>query len=167
MATDELRMRVARPIDLPEILEILADVSEWEVEEGLPHPWPNPFPASRLLPSIDREELYLADLRGGVGAGTVTLQWSDAPFWGERPPDAGYVHRLAVRRRHAGRGVGRRILEWAASETQARGRAYVRLDCLEDAPRLHRYYEAAGFSPRGTVTVGGLRCALFERSLTR
>jgi GNAT superfamily N-acetyltransferase len=80
--------------------------------------------------------------------GTVTLQWDDARFWGEAGSDgrAGYVHRLAVRRTHAGTGLGALLLSWAADEVLAAGRSRLRLDVVSHNRPLRRYYESVGFT---------------------
>ncbi|HEV2449380.1 MAG TPA: GNAT family N-acetyltransferase [Thermoplasmata archaeon] len=160
-----LRFRPVRPAELGPVFDVLEEVSRWEEEIGLPHPWPRPFPRERMTEAAARGEVYAIEDDRGEMLGTVTLQWEDLPFWGARPPDAGYVHRLAVRRRHAGRSIGRRALDWAETETRNRGRIYLRLDCLVESDRLHAYYTLAGFSPIGDVTVGGLRCRLYERRI--
>ncbi len=49
----------------------------------------------------------------------MNLQWSDPFFWGDNDTDAGYVHRLAVRRDHAGRGFGEALLAWADEPLRA------------------------------------------------
>ena len=157
-----------RPLDVAELsiaLDLLSEAARWEISIGLPHPWPQPFPASRILPAAERNELFVAEETPGTAIGTLTLQWEDVPFWGVRPPDAGYVHRLAVRRDRAGQNVGGRMLAWAEGEVRARGRGFVRLDCLKESSRLHRYYESFGFRRVGEVTQGGLECSLFEKAL--
>jgi GNAT superfamily N-acetyltransferase len=164
-AADPLRFRAIAPEELDSVLDLLESVSRWEEEIGLPHPWPRPFPRGRLGEAAARGEVYA--IEDGIGAmvATVTLQWEDLPFWGPRPPDAGYVHRLAVRREHAGRSIGRRALAWAEERTREKGRPFLRLDCLVESTRLHRYYEAAGFTPAGEAVVGGLSCRLYEKRL--
>jgi len=165
MPPESLVIRPANPADVSAVLATLTEAGRWEESQGFPNPWPVPFPLERIRPSLERGELFVAE--GGTRSpiGTVTLQWEDVPFWGVRPPDSGYVHRLAVRRTYAGRGYGGAILAWAAETSRARGRTYLRLDCLRSATRLHRFYESFGFHRVGDVTVGGLDCTLFERTL--
>jgi GNAT superfamily N-acetyltransferase len=110
--------------------------------------WPVPFPADELAQRIDRGELYVAEIEGEPVA-TLTLLWDDSSFWGERPPDAAYIHKLAVRRSFAGRGIGRDIVAWAEREAGAAGRDYLRLDCLRDNTGIRAYYEELGFEHRG------------------
>jgi GNAT superfamily N-acetyltransferase len=164
-AAGRLHFRAIAPEELDLVLALLESVSRWEEEIGLPHPWPRPFPRGRLREAAGRGEVYSIEDDEGAMLGTLTLQWEDRPFWGPRPPDAGYVHRLAVRREHAGRAIGRRALAWAEARTRENGRPFLRLDCLVESTRLRRYYEEAGFVPVGEVEVGGLPCRLFEKRL--
>jgi protein-tyrosine phosphatase len=76
---------------------------------------------------------------------TVALSWSDPMFWGPRPPDAGYVHRVAVSSAFTALGLGSRILDWAAGRVVDQGRSWLRLDCAADNTSLRAYYEARGF----------------------
>ncbi len=165
MSASGLRLRAAAVEELPIVQEILADASRWEAARGLPHPWPVPFPAERLLPALGRGEVHIADLAGAANVATVTLQWTDEPHWGERPADAGYVHRLAVRRSFAGREIGTALLDWATAVARDHGRRYVRLDTLLAAPRLHAYYERHGFRLVGEVRVNDLDKVLFEKRI--
>jgi GNAT superfamily N-acetyltransferase len=94
----------------------------------------------------------------------AAAEWSAArgqPNWPARFPtrliseaadaDAGYVHRLAVVRAHAGRGLGSRLLDWADEQVWARDRTWLRIDVVTDYRRLRRYYESAGFLHRRDV----------------
>jgi protein-tyrosine phosphatase len=90
---------------------------------------------------LERGEFYLARV-DGEAVGTVALLWQDAAFWGERPPDAGYVHALAVRRAHAGDGLGAKLLDWAEQQAAGAEREYLRLDCPAENVELRGYYEA-------------------------
>jgi GNAT superfamily N-acetyltransferase len=154
---------MARGEDLPEVLDILSDASRWERAQGIEDPWPSPFPAERVSPGLDRGEVFLASSEGAAAIATVNLAWEDLRFWGEQPPNSGYVHRLAVRRSHAGQGVGRSLLEWADGRVRERDRELLRLDCLANNSRLCRYYLDLGFVPSGSVTVDGFVCSRFER----
>jgi len=159
----DIEVHRADGIDLDQVLDILSEASRWERAQGLEDPWPYPFPAERVLPGLERGEVYVVSVDGEDGGATINLSWEDPRFWGSTPPDAGYVHRLAVRRKYAGRSVGRALLVWAEEQVRAKGRAYLRLDCLAANRRLGLYYLELGFEPRGFVTVDGFVCARFER----
>ena len=64
--------------------------------------------------------------------------------------DAGYLHRLAVRRHGEG---SESLLHWAEGHVAAEGKAYLRLDCAAWNESLRAYYERAGYEHVGDVTV--------------
>ena len=140
-------IRTAEAEDLAEVIDILAECSEWLRSKGIVQ-WPERFSPAQLLPSLEAGDLYVVE-DGPTLAATVTLQWSDPMFWGDRA-DAGFLHRMGVRRSHA--GLGRDILRWASAEVSARGRRYLCLDCLSTNRRLRRYYEDDGYTPVGELT---------------
>jgi RimJ/RimL family protein N-acetyltransferase len=141
-----LRIRRADEDDVAEVLAILAESTAWLKTKGIVQ-WPDHFPRSVIADAMDRGDLFVATERSVIVA-TVTLQWSDPAFWGERD-DAGFVHRLAVRRSHA--GTGRAVIEWAEEEVTSVGRSYLGLDCLSGNQRLRRYYEELGFRLVGEI----------------
>jgi protein-tyrosine phosphatase len=158
-----LAVRVARPDEEDRVLTLLTAAARRTVERGVPNPWPVPFPAERVRPHLERGDVYLAGEPGREPIATVTLLWEDPEFWGDRPPDAGYVHRLAVDPTRSGEGWGRRIVEWAVARVRARGRAWVRLDCVAANAGIRRYYRELGFAEVGEVAVRDFRCTLMER----
>ena len=154
--------------DLDLAAEILEDAAAWVASLGMPA-WeagsfrePEGRGRARLVDALRTGDLHVARIRDRAVA-TVSLFQEDERFWPGWPPDALYVHKLAVRRRDAGLGLGGAILRWAAAQTAARGRRYVRLDCPRDDPGIRAYYERAGFVHRGDVTVGSFEAALYER----
>lgn len=71
--------------------------------------------------------------------------------WADPLGKAGYVRRLAVRRSHAGQGLGSQLLDWAADQVGAAGKRLLRLDCVAENAGLRRYYEGVGFTHLGDV----------------
>lgn len=87
-------------------------------------------------------------------AGAMWLD--DAPPYAP-PPDMPelYLHGLVVDRARSGQGIGRALLDYAVDEARRRGVPRVRLDCWAGGDQaLVRYYERAGFTPAGRVTLG-------------
>jgi GNAT superfamily N-acetyltransferase len=117
-----------------------------------------------LAQAFERGDVYLVRDSDRPVA-TVTLQWKDELFWPGAPDDAGYVHRLAVTRDAHGRGIGRRIIEWADQQARARGKRFLRLDTGALNEALHRYYGDAGFELKDERVVGRWDVALFERAI--
>jgi GNAT superfamily N-acetyltransferase len=160
-----LEVRRAGVEDVDEIVGVLSEAAGWLLARGI-RQWPDPFPRERVSALVARGDFYLASLEGETVA-TLALMWSDPTFWGERPPEAGYVHALAVRPAHAGQGVGASLLDWAGEQVAAAGREYLRLDCLAGNAKLRRYYERRGFELRGEVAVDDFSSALYERRCSR
>ncbi|WP_411140600.1 GNAT family N-acetyltransferase [Streptomyces sp. x-80] len=116
-------------------------------------------------------EVWFAEVAGRT-VGGFELWWRDEPAWGPQPPVAGYLHRLMVDRTAAPAGTGRAMLRHAERRIAAAGRELSRLDCRAANPRLHTYYEGAGYTVVGKQPVikegaGGSRYAvtLFEKRL--
>lgn len=152
----------AGPTDLDTVLGILEDAARWLTSRGIDQWRPGSFDRRALADRAGRGELYLARVDGRP-AGTLTLQTSDPLFWPGAPDDARYLHKLAVRRVHAGQGLGRRLLQWAEEATAAAGKRYLRLDCMAESVALRAYYEAAGFAHRGDKYGKDWSASLYEK----
>jgi predicted N-acetyltransferase YhbS len=156
-----VNVRPARRDDVAEVAALLDEATVWVGERGYQQ-WPLPFPRNEIAAAIERGEVYVAELDGEAVA-TVTLLWDDPMYWGDRPADAAYVHKLAVRRACAGRRIGSAIVEWADATAAAAGRAFLRLDCLGENPGIRTYYEQLGFEHRGDLVVNGRNMSIYER----
>ena len=158
-----MNVRRCQAEDVAAVAELLDEATTWVGERGYEQ-WPLPFPRDELAAAIERGEVYLAELDGDSVA-TVTLLWDDPMYWGERPADAAYVHKLAVSRACAGLRIGQAIVEWADKTAAAAGREFLRLDCLRDNPGIRAYYERLGFEHRGDLVVHGRGMSIYERAI--
>ena len=93
------------------------------------------------------------------------MQWSDPTFWGERPLDAGYLHKFAIKPEHYGEGIGKSMLRWAAERARRAGMKYLRLNCVAEDRGIRDYYEKAGFAHRGDVNGPVCLASLYEKAL--
>ena len=165
MATVHFEIIAAAPNDIEVVLEILDEASAWIINQKLPHVWvPGGFPREAFIDQISRGEVYIG-LVDGKPAGTFVLQWSDVFWWGEQPPDAGYVHKLAIRPAYAGQGVGRQMLAWAGDRTRSMGRKILRLNCMAEDRKIREYYENAGFVRVRDVMGPRALATLYEKTL--
>lgn len=146
-ATVELRRADAGQVDL--VLEVLNDAARWLRGIGVQQ-WPTAFSAPAVSPAIEDGFTWLA-MRDSQPIGTITLDWADS-LWPD-DGDAGYVHRLAVRRSAA--GLGADLLAWAVKQARAKGRLYLRLDCIASNQALRDCYERLGFVYGSEAEVGG------------
>lgn len=155
---------VARPEDLPLVMEILAEAAAWLKQKGIDQ-WPSPpneHWQRRMATAIQQDEMYTVGNTPNR-FGIVRFTWSD-PYW---PDDnlAGYVHSMAIRPAMQGKNVGGAILSWVEMMAQQQGRQFLRLDCLASNGRLRRYYEEQGFTYRGEVQDHDYMAALYEKML--
>jgi GNAT superfamily N-acetyltransferase len=158
---EDSEVRVAGLADLETVRALLEEASAWLRSRGIEQ-WPRSWGDEWIVPALGAGETWLVE-RDGRAIATVTVQWSDEATWGARPPDAGYVHRLAVRRGHP--GLGRQLLEWAAAHAVSRRRSLLRLDCWSGNERLRAYYEAAGFTYCGDASESTWTVSRYERRL--
>ena len=162
---------VARHDDVPRIQAMLSAAFHRVAALGYQQWW-DPFPIETIQDSVRRSETYVV-IEGGTMVGTLALLWDDPIYWGERPPDSGYLHRLCTDAEVARPGLGVELVSWAASVASHRDREWIRLDTPASNARLRSYYESLGFSFRGETeaavkgasgTFETWRCALYERS---
>jgi GNAT superfamily N-acetyltransferase len=156
-------IRLAKPDDLERVELILEEARAWLHSQGIAQ-WLTTYPRHLLATTIERGEVYLAEVAGAL-AGTITLQEAEDPVWAGLPSEAIYVHCLAVRREFAGHGMGRQLLQWAEQLARTRGRPFVRLDCWAGNPKLCSYYEEAGFVSRGDRQEADYQVRLYEKSI--
>ena len=162
-----MNVRLAGAGDVEIVGGLMDEASAWVNELGHAQ-WTRPFPREVVAAAVSREEVYVAEVEGRAIA-TVTVLEDDPTYWGERPPDALYVHKLVVQRDHAGRGLGAALVEWVDERAAENGRQFLRLDCLRDDPGIRGYYEGLGFEHCGDFddTGRGLQLSLYERPVRR
>ncbi|MFE6759894.1 GNAT family N-acetyltransferase [Streptomyces sp. NPDC057684] len=136
------------PDDLAALVALYDGAARWMVEQGIDQWQPGEKTEDHFRLRIKEGEVWFADDAQGAGVGAYELWWDDEPAWGVRPPEAGYVHRLMVRR-GAPAGTGRALLAHAEERVAAAGRPLCRLDCVSTNPRLRAYYERAGYAVVG------------------
>src|SRR4051812_7735247 len=75
-----------------------------------------------------------------------------------------YVELLISSRRHAGNGIGARLVRLADELAVERGVEVLRVDCWAGAPTLVGFYEAQGFARSGVFDVRGWKGQVFEKT---
>gem|GEM_PF-490511 len=71
-------------------------------------------------------------------------------------------HRIAVRRKFAGKGISTSLLSWAVDRASVLARSYLRLDCEADRIPLRAIYERFGFQFHSYRKVGPYFVARYE-----
>ncbi len=160
---DQLQIRQAQPQEAGVVVTILQDAAHWLMSRGI-DTWDPQKLASYMLSAVERGEVYLAWIENRA-LGTFSLQWDDVSFWGERPPDAGYLHKLAVSRDGAGSKVGQQMLAHAEQIVIKNQRFYLRLDCDRNNEINNRYYQQAGFELVGSGAFTAFKYNLYQKLL--
>jgi len=153
-----IRIEPAVPDESDHVFSVLDEAAAWLQSQGIKQ-WPARFSgvddwrAERINAHIEAGHVWGVRIRDEIAA-VVTLAGPDPDYahgWPTDPDDALYVYRMAARRKHAGHGLGKHILNWASTRAAALGLSWLRLDCHRDNEPLQRYYERAGFERVGTV----------------
>jgi GNAT superfamily N-acetyltransferase len=143
-APPQLDIVPATAADVAEIAQVLQAAARW-IETWRDRLWdPELLGEAFVAPIVEQGE-FLVARAGDAIAGVAIVQPEDPLFWPDRPArEAGYLHKLAVRRDHAGQGVSRAQIEAAAARVAGWDRGWLRLDCHPD---LAAVYAGFGFAP--------------------
>ena len=82
--------------DADTVADLLDEATVWVGELGFEQ-WPLPFPRDELAEAIDRGEVYVVEGEDDEPVATLALLQDDPQYWGDRPQDALYLHKFAVR----------------------------------------------------------------------
>ena len=158
-------IRQAEKEDVEKVMELLVNAAGWLHTKGLKQ-WGYYLTdlngnKEEILASIENKSTYIVEHDGGVIA-TLTLEsvpndW-DVDIWGEEAgDDVVYLHRLAVQRDFAGKGIGASLLDWAETVTRTSGKKSIRFDCTADNEGLNRYYQKR-YPLKEVIDIHGRHC---------
>lgn len=160
---DSLTFRQVTPADLDAVYAMYCGVCLWLNDaRGITEQWPREVDKQEIGELFETGELYVALWQDEI-AGAFRLNERDH-HWDDDGA-ALYVHAFAVNRTFKGQGIGQAMLDWAGDEARRRGKHFVRLDCMNENPRLKQVYTDAGFELR-PQRPDDTWSALLERKLT-
>src|SRR5690348_9606081 len=124
-----MRIRQAGPEDTDKVAAILNEAAQWLERSGMGMWRDDELAAAQIAEDIEAGLFFIAECDEGA-AGVVKFQLEDGQFWPDVvSEESAFVHRLAVRRRFAGRQVSSALLRWAVDRARSLGKCYLRLDC--------------------------------------
>lgn len=150
-------VRVACSGDIDEVVRLMHDAAAWMSAKGTPA-WDvaridRTFAETFVL----RSELLVASCSDGI-VGCCTLSAEDPEFWPDAlKGEAAYLHKLAVRRTHAGRGVSSALIEACRHAARTQGCAKLRLDGVVTL-------SFSGRKGQGLVDIQAKQAAIFHAS---
>lgn len=137
-------------------IAIFREVAAWGRSRGL-RVWPDEWltPEELLTDEVRPENFYVGTADGRAACAFI-LQWRDREYWPNAPEfEAGYLHKLCVRREFAHMGMTAHVMEALKAECARRGAKYLRLDTGYDEPVVRDIYLAAGFEIVRTLERNG------------
>jgi ribosomal protein S18 acetylase RimI-like enzyme len=152
--------------DIQTAINIMKEVTKWGRSVGLKVWNDSQLTREKLLMDIGEENFYIGKVSDD-NACCMILQWNDTQFWpNTKENEAGYIHKLCVRREYSGEGLSKKMVEFAVQECRKRNVGYLRLDTGWNKKKLCNLYESLGFELVGKVELGDRgEFALFEKKI--
>lgn len=162
-----MNIQEARPSDAPMIASVLQDAARWLADSGRAL-WSGPDIGHERVLQDAAAGLFHVARDGEQVVGVMKFELEDAYFWPEVVPGtSAFVHKLAVRRAWAKKGVSTELLSYARTRAQQLGRSHLRLDCVANRQGLRNLYEDFGFVLHSVVQRGTTSFARYELSTER
>ena len=160
----DIVVRAATGADTRALVDVLTDAADWVLRLDGTVMWvEGELEEYRVRAEADAGLFLVAEADDQV-VGVMRFQLEDQLFWPDVDPrDSAFVHRLAVRRSHAGRGVSIALLQRAVERTRLLDRRFLRLDCDAERTRLRAFYECCGFRLHSYRQVGPYYVSRYER----
>lgn len=137
-------IKQAKPEDVAIVSDILQEAANWLIEKNQKLWELDALSTENIRKQVEDKLFWLAKVDGEI-AGCVRFQLSDEEYWDDVPhEDSAFIHRLAVKRKFAGQGISKVLIEWAKTKAKAEGKTLLRLDCI-NRESLKRVYENYGF----------------------
>jgi GNAT superfamily N-acetyltransferase len=134
--------------DQPDVfLAILREVGQWLVDSQQELWQLDTLTPDNIFDEYTRGNCYVM-YADRVAAATFILQWKDPLYYPDVPDHtAGFIHKLAIRRAFAGKGLFTPILDFCRQACLERGIHQIQLETDATRPGLMRFYERNGFQP--------------------
>ncbi len=150
--TQMMNIRLSRPEDLPEIMDIFARARRFMAAHGNPRQWINGYPSLALMQQeIADEHCYVCEDEAGVIVGTFCLIFGDDSTYaciegGAWLNDEAYatIHRLAAK--GSRKGIAAACLTWCAGQTRN-----LRTDTHHDNYVMQNILAKQGFQRCGII----------------
>ncbi|OPJ57911.1 GNAT family N-acetyltransferase [Clostridium oryzae] len=132
--------------DIPTIEGILIDVVIWMKKNKLQNQWNEDNIKWNFLSKDYQINDFYIDYQNGVPAGCIAITDLDQKYWPKIPHGKSlYIHKLAVKREFAGKGISKELINFAKNLSLKNGINSLRLDCNLQRNKLRRLYENEDF----------------------
>lgn len=159
-------IRQATGEDTRALVEILTEAANWVEQMDGTIMWVEGELEEHRVRAEAEAGMFVVAEAEGIVVGAIRFQLDDRLFWPDLDGrDSAFVHRLAVRRSHAGQGISTALVQWTVDRARSLGKRYLRLDCDADRTRLREVYERFGFRLHSYRQVGAYYVSRYELPL--
>jgi GNAT superfamily N-acetyltransferase len=147
---------LGKPEELDAILELTRSCGRHMRENGIDQ-WDENYPDRESLDRDITKETLFAYRENGEVVGIIVLNETQDPEyaeinWSTSAADRNIVvHRLAVSPDHQGKGIARKIMDFAEKWALENNFDAIRLDTFSQNPRNQRFYKNRGYTELGSV----------------
>ena len=139
----EVAIRRAQPIDIPAIINLLADDPLGQHREDTRAPPDLKYVAAFQAIEADANQLLSVMTLDDEVIGTIQITF--IPGLARTGAWRGQIEAVRIAGAHRGGGFGEQMFEWAIATCRARGCSLVQLTTDRERPEAHRFYERLGF----------------------
>ena len=146
-------------------LLIMKEAAQWLIEINQPL-WKLEDLVKEKITKGLSEENFIVGYINDEPAAAMILQWEDKLFWPNiNKNQSGFIHKLSIKRKFAGQGLAKKLINYAETECKNKNINYLRLDCAADRPKLCNFYEQNGFIKVDRRMVGVYDIAFYEKKI--
>jgi ribosomal protein S18 acetylase RimI-like enzyme len=162
-------IRLATPDDIPAIMQLVAEVVPVMQASGN-FQWDNNYPNAKVFErDIELQQLWVADVDGGIGGVTAITTDQDTEYaevgW-DITETAIVTHRLAVSVNHRRKGIAEALLKQAEIVAQSRGIKILRIDTNSNNKATRLLFPKLGYEFAGEISLSfrpNLRFYCYEK----
>lgn len=139
-------VKQANECDIPIIEEILLDAVNWMSINGLQNQWnESNVKWSNLSKSFKISDFYIS-YQNGLPTACIALTDCDPTYWPNILKGKSlYLHKVAVKRKFAGKGFSKELIDFAKNMAINNNINAIRLNCNQHRNKLRAVYENEGF----------------------
>lgn len=128
--------------DIPIVEEILMDAVLWMTKCGLQNQWNESNVKWSMLSKSYRIDNFYIAYHNGLPVACMALTDYDPAYWPDIPKgESLFLHKLAVRRSFAGKGLSKELIHYAINLAKHYHINAIRLNCNQHRSKLRAVYE--------------------------
>jgi len=152
--------------EVDKAIAIMREVAQWCIDTGKQSWKLDELTSEKLTVGLTANNFFIGKMNG-IDACCMILQWYDSLFWPDSKEfEAGYIHKLCVRREFAGLRLSEKMIGFAMAECRKMNVRYLRLDTGLHKTKLCNLYESLGFTKVGETKNYSGEFALYEMLIT-